>query len=330
MIDVRSPSEFAEDHWPGAINLPVLYDAERAQVGTLYKQQDPFTARKLGAALVTHNISGHLHCHFQDKDRTYHPLIYCWRGGQRSESFGTVLAQIGWGVTIIQGGYKTYRAWVREQLQTRVSLLTLRILRGPTGVGKTLILNRMAELGHQILNLEGLAHHRGSLLGEDWTTPQPSQKLFETKLVQCLQQLDPSQPVWIESESNRVGDLHIPGTMWKQMRVARCVDVEAPLQVRVSHLMKEYPHLIAHPDILKRKLQHLVQHQGRARIQHWIHLIDHQAWDQFVSEILEHHYDVAYRHSLIRTFKASQQIFQLKDHSLNSIDTLIQTMAGCP
>jgi len=217
IIDVRSPAEYAEDHWPGAINLPVLDDAERAEVGTLYKQVDPFTARKRGASLVAQNIARHLQTHFADKDRDYHPLIYCWRGGQRSASLALVLSQVGWQVTVLQGGYKTYRAWVRRQLQTLPQQFTYRVLCGPTGSGKTLLLHYLHQQGAQVLDLEELACHRGSLLGAEWGRPQPSQKSFESQLVQVFLKWDPAKPVWVEAESAKVGQLHLPPALWQAL-----------------------------------------------------------------------------------------------------------------
>jgi tRNA 2-selenouridine synthase len=213
IIDVRSPSEYEEDHIPGAINLPVLDDTERAQVGTIYKQDSPFTARKIGAALVSKNISQHLSQHFAAKGKDYHPLIYCWRGGQRSNSMALVLTQIGWRVTLVEGGYKTYRTYVRNQLEQLPEKFTYRILCGLTGSGKTYILRKMHLSGFQVLDLEALGNHRGSLLGEEWDnrpSPQPSQKYFESLLLQKLQSFNPSETVWVESESNKIGQVYLP------------------------------------------------------------------------------------------------------------------------
>lgn len=326
IIDVRSPGEYAEDHWPGAINLPVLDDQERAKVGTLYKQVDPFTARKLGASLVAQNIARHIHSHFLDKDKDYHPLIYCWRGGQRSNSLALVLSQIGWTVTLLQGGYKTYRAWVRDQLQQLPPRFDYRILAGRTGTAKTLVLRSMAERGAQVLDLEALANHRGSLLGPEWNSPQPSQKGFETRIRQQLSQFRDTEPVWVESESSKIGELYVPTALWHQMQQAPCVEIQLPLASRVQYLIATYPHLIDHPEVLKEKLSHLKQRQGLAKLQEWYDWIDARQWDRFVADILEHHYDPTYTHALHRSFHRIVQTLCLADLSQDSIDGAIDQL----
>ena len=214
IIDVRSPQEYTEDHIPTAINLPVLSDEERTHVGTLYKQVSPFTARKVGAALVAKNLSQHLTTHFVEQPKDYHPLIYCWRGGQRSHSMALVLTQVGWQVTLLQQGYKTYRAHVREQLDAQPAQFDYRVLCGLTGTAKTEILNILAQAQAQVLDLEALANHRGSLLGAAVSSAQPSQKYFESQLLVALQGLDPSQPVWLEAESSKIGQIHLPRSLW--------------------------------------------------------------------------------------------------------------------
>ncbi len=182
VIDVRSPAEFADDHIPGAVNLPVLNDDERVQVGTVYKQVHPFEARKLGAAMVSRNIARHLDEHFAGHPNGYRPLVYCWRGGQRSGSLATVLGQIGFRVTVLAGGYKTYRGEVLDGLRDAAERVQLRVLAGRTGSGKTAVLRAVAAAGGQTLDLEELACHRGSLLGAEPGQPQPPQRLFESRL----------------------------------------------------------------------------------------------------------------------------------------------------
>ena len=186
VIDVRSPAEFADDHIPGAVNLPVLTDEERARVGTIYKQVNPFEARKLGAALVSRNIARHLDEHFAGHPNTYHPLVYCWRGGQRSGSLALVLGQIGFRTTVLAGRYKTYRGEVMDGLREVAGRFTFRVLAGQTGSGKTGVLRELAALGGQVLDLEELACHRGSLLGSEPGCPQPPQRLFESRLYERL------------------------------------------------------------------------------------------------------------------------------------------------
>lgn len=330
IIDVRSQSEFAEDCLPGAINLPVLNDAERALVGTIYKQS-PFTARKKGAALVAKNISQHLIDHFESKDKNYRPLIYCWRGGQRSNSMALVLAQIGWQVTVLEGGYKTYRAYVRQQLEDLPAQFTYILLCGLTGSGKTHILRQLSDRDRQVLDLEALANHRGSLLGEKWAgkpTAQPSQKLFESLLLQQLQSFEPSQPVWVESESNKIGQLYLPPALWQQMKQATCIELQLPIAARVQFLLQEYPHLVDNPDILKAKLQLLKSRYGKEQIQQWERLIDSQQGEQFVRDLLQQHYDPSYSKSIERDFKNTRQTLSMVDLSPQSIENILNSLVA--
>lgn len=329
IIDVRSESEFAEDHIPGALNLPVLNNAERAEVGTIYKQDSPFKARKIGAALVSRNISQHLSTHFTDKEKDYRPLVYCWRGGQRSGSMALVLSQIGWKVTIIEGGYKTYRAYVREQLQQLPKLLTYKVLCAFTGSGKTQILRKLSQQGVQVLDLEALANHRGSLLGEEWQeqpTPQPAQKYFESLLLQKLQSFKQSEPVWVESESNKIGQVYLPQSLWQQMKQASCVEIQLPTAARVQFLLQEYPHLITHADILKAKLGLLKSRYGREKINQWYQLIDASQWHTFVEDVLQSHYDPSYTQSMRRDFTKVECKLDLPDLSNPSIDKLLKAL----
>ena len=332
IVDVRSPSEFVEDHIPGAINLPVLDDTERAEVGTIYKQC-PFTARKTGAALVAKNISQHLSSHFKSKDKNYRPLVYCWRGGQRSNSMALVLAQIGWQVKVLQGGYKTYRAYVREQLQQLAEQFTYQLLCGLTGSGKTFILRQLGQSGAQVLDLEGLAIHRGSLLGEEWEgnpTPQPSQKCFESLLLHKLQSFQMSEPVWVESESNKIGRVHLPQSLWQKMKQASCVEIQLPISSRVQFLLQEYPHLVHNPHVLKAKLEKLKSRYGREKLNQWYQLIDAEQWETFVKDLLVYHYDPTYTQSMGRDFAKVERVLSLPDLSNTSIDQLVNSLlSGC-
>jgi tRNA 2-selenouridine synthase len=326
IIDVRSPQEFTEDHIPGAINLPVLYDSERVEVGTTYKQINPFQARKLGAALVAKNISEHITQHFANKEKKYHPLVYCWRGGQRSLSMALVLSQIGWRVTLLEGGYKTYRAYVRQQIEELPKKFTYKILCGFTGSGKTHILQKMRERGAQVLDLENLAQHRGSLLGEEWQdklSPQPSQKYFESLLLQQLQSFNPSQPIWIESESMKVGKIYLPKSLWEKMKQACCIEIQLPINARVKFLLQKYSHFIEYPDILKVRLEKLKYRYGWEKIHHWYQLIDAEKWELFIKDILHSHYDPTYRKSIQKHFSNIKQVRYLYDLSNESINALL-------
>lgn len=325
IIDVRSPSEFTEDHIPGAINLPVLDDPERAEVGTLYKQC-PFMARKVGAAKVAQNISQHLTEHLASKARDYRPLVYCWRGGQRSNSMATVMAQVGWQVTVLQGGYKTYRTYVRTQLQQVPEKFTYWVLCGLTGTGKTLILQHLAQREAQVLDLEDLAKHRGSLLGEQWDTPQPSQKYFESLLLRKLQSFDPCEPVWVEAESNKIGCIYLPKSLWQKVTQASCVEIQMPLASRIQLLLQEYTHLTVHPDALKAKLQQLKPRYGKERLSKWNHLIDTSQWETLIGDLLQHHYDPAYTQALQRCYSKADQVLFVSSLSDANISTFADSV----
>lgn len=324
IIDVRSPSEFIEDHIPGAINLPVLYDAERAKVGTLYKQC-PFTARKVGAALIAQNISQHLTGRLASNAKDYRPLVYCWRGGQRSNSMAIVLSQIGWQVTILQGGYKTYRAHVRTQLEQVPQKLTYQVLSGLTGAGKTFILQELGRYGAQVLDLEELAKHRGSLLGQQ-DASQPSQKYFESLLLQRLQRFNFCEPVWVEAESNKIGCIYLPKSLWQKMTQAHGIEIQMPLTSRIQLILQEYAHLIARPDALKAKLQPLKARYGNQRLSQWNHLIDTSQWDVLVKDLLQHHYDPAYAQALQRCYPKVDQVLALSSLSDLNISAFVESV----
>ncbi len=320
ILDVRSPNEFAEDHLPQAINLPVLDNQERAEVGTLYAQ-DSFAARKLGATLTAQNIVRHLQGHLADKPRTYQPLIYCWRGGQRSRSLALVLSEIGWRVTLLIGGYKTYRHQVQTELKTLPIHFSYQVLCAPTGSGKTLVLQKLQDCGAQILDLEHLAHHRGSLLGSQGQ--QPSQKYFETLLLEKLQQFDPQKPIWIEAESSKIGQLHLPKTLLRAMSQGNCIELQVPLDQRVNYIISEYPQFIEQPALLKNQLAPLCALRGKALLQTWYDLIDHQDWHEFVSSILQEHYDPTYQHGLKRQYPTITHTLTLSNFSQTALQTLI-------
>jgi tRNA 2-selenouridine synthase len=302
IIDVRSPAEFAEDHIPGAINLPVLDNEERARVGTLYKQVAAFDAKKLGAALVSRNIAQHLERHFADKPRNYRPLVYCWRGGSRSGAMATVLRSVGWHAGQLEGGYKAYRRAVVADLAAWPEPLRFIVVCGATGVGKSRFLRALAEAGAQVLDLEDLAAHKGSVLGAEPDRPQPPQKFFESLIWQHLKGLDRNQPVYVESESKKIGNLHTPEALLARMRASPCLNLEAAVPVRVALLLDEYGHFLRQPELLFRQLDCLVALLGRDRIDAWKALARDGDWNQLVAELLERHYDPAYARSLGRNY----------------------------
>jgi tRNA 2-selenouridine synthase len=302
IIDARSPSEFRDDHLPGAVSLPVLNDAERAQVGTLHKQTSAFEAKKIGAALVARNIAHHLETYFHTKPRNYRPLIYCWRGGSRSGAMTSVLRSIGWNAAQLEGGHKAYRHHVIEELTRLPAQLDFRVICGPTGVGKSRFLHEMKNCNAQVLDLEDLAAHMGSVLGAYPARPQPAQKLFESRIWYALQGFDPGRPIFVESESKKIGNLHTPEELLNRMRTAKCINLNADIPVRVELLKQEYAHFLSDAELLGEKLDCLIAIQGKERIENWKSLARSRQWDELVSELLIYHYDPAYTRSLDRNY----------------------------
>jgi tRNA 2-selenouridine synthase len=297
IIDVRSPAEFEEDHVPGAINCPVLDNDQRAEVGTIYKQVSPFEAKKIGAALVSENIGRHIRERFLDHPKNWKPLIYCWRGGMRSGAMVTVLRSVGWNAHQLEGGYKAYRHRVVAELETLPRQFSYRVLCGPTGSAKTRILQAIGAQGEQVLDLETLACHKGSVLGVLPATPQPTQKWFETLLLGHLRSFDPARPVYVEAESRKIGRMQVPEALLETFRAGTCLHIEAPLPARVDFLLEDYDYFLADPEWLKRRLEHLRGLQSNETLAGWNSLIDRGHWAELVNELLVGHYDPLYRRS---------------------------------
>ena len=306
IIDVRSPAEFALDHIPGAVNYPVLNNEERAQIGTLYKQVSPFAAKKLGAALVSRNIAHHLENHLLELPREWRPLIYCWRGGERSGAFTHILNRIGWKAMQLEGGYQGFRRTVIDGLDLAAQQFTFQVICGMTGSGKTRVLQETQKYGAQILDLEALAIHRGSVLGNEPNIEQPSQKGFETALWNVLRSLDPTKPVLVESESKKVGGVHIPDALMEKIRSGACIELRSSTQTRVSWLIREYHHFLSDTDNFKRKLALLTAHYGKVQIAQWSEAIDAGNFPELVEELLVKHYDPSYQSSIVRNFPRYQ------------------------
>jgi tRNA 2-selenouridine synthase len=298
IVDVRSESEFAIDHLPGAVNCPVLTDAERVEIGTLYKQVSPFEARRAGAALVAGNIARHLRSCFPERPRTWSPLVYCWRGGERSASIVHVMARIGWRVLQLEGGYRAFRRLVVGALATLPAQFRYRVLCGATGSGKSRLLNHLDRAGAQVLDLEALAAHRGSVLGDLPGQPQPSQKQFETRLWWALRRLDPARPVFVESESRRIGDCQLPDALLGAIRQSACVALDVPVAQRIRLLRDEYRHYERYPERLCAQLDCLAALHGRAAVDRWKAMVQNDSWDALVACLLQEHYDPVYCRSI--------------------------------
>ncbi len=312
LIDARSPAEYAEDHIPGAINLPVLSDAERARVGTIYKRQSAFAAKKIGAALVARNVAAHLEGPLAGHDGGWRPLVYCWRGGQRSGAFATILKQVGWRAETIAGGYRSWRRLVVAAMHDTPLAHRLIVLDGNTGTAKTELLQLLAARGLQVVDLEGLAAHRGSLFGA-LARPQPSQKRFEGLLAARFAALDPGRPVLVEAESSRIGKLLVPPSVWEAMKRAPRLRIAAPLAARAAYLRRAYADIAARPERLEASLTALVPLQGRARVARWLRMAREGALQELARELIEFHYDPAYarmrarhRHRLLGTVRADE------------------------
>jgi tRNA 2-selenouridine synthase len=297
VIDARAPAEFAEDRLPRAVSMPVLDDDERARVGTLYKQVSVFEAKKLGAALVSKNIARHIEQQLLDKPKGWRPLVYCWRGGQRSGAFTHILREIGWDAHRLQGGYKSWRRHVIEQLDLLPARLQFRVISGATGSGKSRLLEALAARGGQILHLEELAAHKGSVLGNLPGQPQPAQKGFESLLLAAMQALDPARPVYVEAESRKIGRLQVPDALLAAIRQAPGLRIEAALGARVEFLLRDYDYAVADPAWLNERLEHLKGLQSRETLEGWRALIDAGDFPTLVAELLTQHYDPLYERS---------------------------------
>ncbi len=312
VIDVRSPAEFSEDHVPGAISCPVLEDTERARVGTLYKQVSPFDAKKLGAALVAKNIARHIEERFINMPREWKPLVYCWRGGKRSGAMAHILREIGWDAWSIEGGYKAYRHFIVDTLSSLPLEYRFRVIHGTTGSGKSRLLRALESAGAQVLDLEDLAAHRGSVLGNLPDRPQPSQKMFETLLWDALRRCDATRPVFVEGESKKIGQLQVPEALMHAMRGSECVLLQAGRATRIALLSDEYRHFFTDPQSLYAQLDCLRGLYGERTIDDWKRLAAEGAWDTLVGSLLEDHYDPAYQRSASRNYARLDAAVELR------------------
>jgi tRNA 2-selenouridine synthase len=302
VIDARSEAEFALDHLPGAVNWPTLNNSERERIGTMYVQVNPFEAKKRGAAMAARNIAAHIERELLDAPRNWQPLLYCWRGGKRSGSLALVLDQIGFRVSLIEGGYKAFRAAVRADLPVQAQRHRFQVVCGPTGSGKTRLLGALARVGAQVLDLEALAQHRSSVLGQIPGQNQPAQKRFDTLIWDALRTLDTTRPVFIESESKKVGNLAVPAALIDAMHASPCLDLQLPTPERVALLLEDYDFFVQDRALFCDRLSALTELRSKAVVEAWKAQVHDGQTEQVVRELLELHYDPGYAASIRRNF----------------------------
>ena len=330
VIDVRSPSEFEEDHVPGAVNLPVLNCEERARVGRTYTRESRFRAKKIGAALVARNIAGHLEGWLADRSGGYRPLVHCWRGGERSGAMVEVLRRVGWRAETLDGGYRTYRRLVGQLLYDERFPTGIMLLGGNTGTAKTAMLKHLEQAGAQVIDLEGLACHRGSLFGATETL-QPTQKSFESALAERIVRLDGNRPVVVEAESSKIGELQVPPSLWNAMRAAQRIELRASLDVRVRHILSEFSGLVEDRAALEDIIRSLAPYHSGDVISEWLHLSSRGEFDRLVRDLMKQHYDPRYRKHRERNPKEPAAMVGLSDTTperLASIAGHIASAAG--
>jgi len=328
IIDARSEGEFAQDHLPGAVNWPTLNNEQRRDIGTLYKQVNAFEAKKRGAAIAARNIAAHIEREVIDKPKDWKPLTYCWRGGQRSGALSLILSQIGFRVTLVEGGYKAFRAAVVQDIPRLVSGLTWRVVCGTTGSGKTRLLQALAAQGAQVLDLEALANHRSSVLGAIPGLAQPTQKRFDTLVWQALRQFDRGRAVYIESESKKVGDLTVPISLIEAMRASACLNLVLPDAERVALLLEDYDFFVRDVELFCERLQVLAEFRGKAVVDGWKASVRAGRIESVVQELLGQHYDPVYRQSMQRNFRHFEdaRVITPGDHSSSAMALLAQQL----
>ena len=326
VIDARSESEFDEDHLPGAINWPTLNNDERREIGTLYKQVNAFEAKKRGAAIAARNIAGHIDREVIDKPKDWKPLAYCWRGGKRSGSLSLILSEIGFRVTLLEGGYKAFRAAVVADIPRWASSLQFRVICGTTGSGKTRLLQALSAQGAQVVDLEALANHRSSVLGAIPGLPQPTQKRFDTLVWDALRHLDPTRPVFIESESKKVGNVAVPVSLIEAMRQSPCLNLVLPDAERVALLMEDYDFFVQDAEHFCNRLEVLTEFRGKAVVDGWTSQVRAGQIEPVVQELLTQHYDPVYLQSMRRNFQhfENAKIIAPEDHSVLAMTQLAQ------
>lgn len=301
IIDARCPREYEEDHIPGAINLPVVDNDEYAEVGTLHRT-DALAAYQLGACYSLRNIARHIETHISKLPPRSKILVYCFRGGKRSRVWFDVLDTIGYRVEKLKGGWKSYRHWVNEQLAAIPADYRYIVVTGSTGSGKTRLLTALEKEGAQVLDLEGIAIHRGSIIGAVPGKSQPSQKMFDSLLLRRFSEFDPARPVWVESESKKIGQVQVPQALLDAMRKGMTVTVSAPMSQRVQLLLEDYRHFEQDPEALIERLVHLRPLVGGPEFDEWKALAERRQVPELFERLMRNHYDPSYQRSIKRNY----------------------------
>jgi len=317
ILDVRSPGEYAKGHIPGAHSFPLFTDDERAQVGTLYTQSGRQAAFFAGLDFVGPKMSLFVKKALQIAPKKQ-LLIHCWRGGMRSASMAWLLQSAGFDVVILEGGYKKYRSHIRQAFSAPANIL---ILSGMTGSGKTDILNEMKKKGVQVLDLEGIANHKGSVFGHIGQLQQPSSEQFENNLAKRWNEFDYSRPVWIEDESRNIGKVQIPETLYHAMNKAVVIRIDLPVQYRIDRLITEYADI--DDDAIGQSLLKIKDSLGLKNVQDLLQLLSSKNYQGFALKILTY-YDESYDYSLKR--KAFVRIERMTPEGLTPAEQAVEIL----
>ena len=298
LIDARSPAEFAEATIPGAINIPILDDAERDEVGTLYKQVGKAAARRRGVALVAPKIPAMVEQAADLQSGTALPVVvFCWRGGMRSLALTQFLELAGIPACQLLGGHKGFRRHVLDFFE-QGQWGRLIVLRGLTGVGKTHYLHRLAEIGAPVIDLEGLANHRGSAFGNLGLPPQPTQKMFEALVWNELCRIPQGAFALVEGESRHIGRVALPIRLYDSLQAETSIWLKTDMSTRIKNILADYPALDGLKANFTEPIRALKERLGKKTVNRYLELLDAGEWAGLVRELMENYYDPLYQHTL--------------------------------
>ena len=334
-IDLRAPLEYSKGTIPGAVNIPLFDDQEREVIGTVYKQNQQ-DARARGVAFAAPKLP-HLFAAIEERSRAGTPVLFCWRGGQRSKVLYQLLESLDVEAYRLQGGYKAYRRFILDRLDTETLQKPVYVLNGLTGVGKTLILQILGQMGCPIIDLEGLAGHRGSLFGHLGITQQCSQKDFDALLLQRLDELEQAPCLLVEGEGKRIGPVTLPNFFFQAMQEGKHILLTAPMDVRVQRILETYsPRDEADQQAVKEAVLSLEKYTGRKNVELFLQLLEEGNTQELVSRLCSHYYDRLYddsnpnkRNFLLEVDssnpqKAAREIQQYIEQEKSKVERLIQ------